>query len=114
VGSGKKWGKGEGGWICCKYCVHMYVNGEMRPVETIPGMEWGRINKGEWWNMWIQVWYIGYIVRIFANSIMYPSIIKNFKHIKGWNKYSLNIYIDLSPTFHVLLSLTHCYVYLLF
>jgi hypothetical protein len=29
----------------------MYVNGEMRPVETIPGMEWGRINKGEWWNM---------------------------------------------------------------
>jgi hypothetical protein len=22
----------------CKYCVHMYVNGKMRPVETIPGI----------------------------------------------------------------------------
>jgi hypothetical protein len=27
----------------CKYYVHMYVNGKMRPVETIPGM-------GEWVN----------------------------------------------------------------
>jgi hypothetical protein len=26
----------EGIW--CKYCVHMYVNGKMRPLETIPGM----------------------------------------------------------------------------
>jgi hypothetical protein len=32
----------------CKYCVHMYENGKMRPVETIPGM-WGERNKGEWW-----------------------------------------------------------------
>jgi hypothetical protein len=31
-----------------KYCVHMYVNGKMIPVETIPGMREGR-NKGEWW-----------------------------------------------------------------
>jgi hypothetical protein len=23
---------------CCKYCVHMYVNGKRRPVETIPGV----------------------------------------------------------------------------
>jgi hypothetical protein len=22
----------------CKYCVHMYINGKMKPVETIPGM----------------------------------------------------------------------------
>jgi hypothetical protein len=31
-----------GGWILCKYCVHMYVNGKMRPVQTIPGMWKGR------------------------------------------------------------------------
>jgi hypothetical protein len=25
-----------------KYCVHMYVNGKMKPVETTQGMEeWG-------------------------------------------------------------------------
>jgi hypothetical protein len=24
--------------IQCKYCVHMHVNGKMRPVETVPGM----------------------------------------------------------------------------
>jgi hypothetical protein len=31
----------------CKYRVHMYVNGKMRPVETLPGIRGG--NKGEWW-----------------------------------------------------------------
>jgi hypothetical protein len=30
-----------GGWIWCKYYVCMYENGKIRPVETIPGMEWG-------------------------------------------------------------------------
>jgi hypothetical protein len=25
-------------WIWWKYSVHIYVNGKMRPVETIPGM----------------------------------------------------------------------------
>jgi hypothetical protein len=29
----------------CKYCVHMYVNGEIIPVETIPGTGG---DKGEW------------------------------------------------------------------
>jgi hypothetical protein len=29
----------------CKYCVHTYENGKMRPVETIPGM--GAGVKGE-------------------------------------------------------------------
>jgi hypothetical protein len=28
--------------------VNVYVNGKMRPVETIPGMGGGEI-KGEWW-----------------------------------------------------------------
>jgi hypothetical protein len=28
----------------CRKCVHMYVNAEMIPVETIPG-----IREGEWW-----------------------------------------------------------------
>jgi hypothetical protein len=25
-------------WQNIKYCVHVYVNGKMGPVETIPGM----------------------------------------------------------------------------
>jgi hypothetical protein len=39
----------------------------MRHVETIPGM--GEDNKGEWWNGWVQLWYI---VRTFINVTMYP------------------------------------------
>jgi hypothetical protein len=31
--------------MCCKYCVYMYVNGEMIPVEIIPEMRGG--GKGE-------------------------------------------------------------------
>jgi hypothetical protein len=31
----------------CKYCVHMYLNGKIIPVETTPGMGGG--DKGEWW-----------------------------------------------------------------
>jgi hypothetical protein len=38
MGVRRIWGKGTGGRIWCKYCVYMYVNGKMRPVETIPGM----------------------------------------------------------------------------
>jgi hypothetical protein len=30
-----------------KYSVHIYVNGKMRPVETIPGMERGRIKEND-------------------------------------------------------------------
>jgi hypothetical protein len=37
-GWGRSWGRGEGGWIWYKYCIHMYVNGKMKSVETIPGM----------------------------------------------------------------------------
>jgi hypothetical protein len=37
VGRGRMQGKGIGVWIWCKYCVHMYINRKMRPVETIPG-----------------------------------------------------------------------------
>jgi hypothetical protein len=39
-------GKGVGGCIKCKYCVCMYVNGKMIPVETIPGMG-ERVDKEE-------------------------------------------------------------------
>jgi hypothetical protein len=39
----------------------MHVNGKMRPVEAIPGMEGG--GKGELWRGWIQLWYI---VKIFC------------------------------------------------
>jgi hypothetical protein len=38
VGAERRWGKRVGGCLWCQYCVHMYVNGKMRPVETIPGM----------------------------------------------------------------------------
>jgi hypothetical protein len=32
---GGMWGKGVGGWIGWIYCVHVYANGKMRPIETI-------------------------------------------------------------------------------
>jgi hypothetical protein len=38
-------GKGHRRVNIVKYCVHMYVNGKMRPVETIPGT--GEGDKGE-------------------------------------------------------------------
>jgi hypothetical protein len=45
VGGSRKWGKGAGGLIRCKYCVYMYVNRKMRPAETILGMVEKRINE---------------------------------------------------------------------
>jgi hypothetical protein len=33
------------GWVWWKCYVFMYVNGKMRPVETIPGIGWGGINS---------------------------------------------------------------------
>jgi hypothetical protein len=50
-GSGEK-SVGEGGWIYCKFCVHMYINGKMIIQGTIPGMGGGR-DKKEWWSGWI-------------------------------------------------------------
>jgi hypothetical protein len=38
AGGEGKVGKSIGGWMWCKYCAHMYVNGKLRPVETIPGI----------------------------------------------------------------------------
>jgi hypothetical protein len=38
VGGGRIWGEDVGGWTWCKYCVHMYANDKMRPVETILGI----------------------------------------------------------------------------
>jgi hypothetical protein len=35
---GEEVGYGKGGRIWCEHCVHMYVNGKMMPVETVPGM----------------------------------------------------------------------------
>jgi hypothetical protein len=45
-GRGEKDGKGYRMVNMVKYCVHMYINGKMRLLETIPGM---RGIKGEWW-----------------------------------------------------------------
>jgi hypothetical protein len=33
---------GVGGWTWCEYCVHICVNGQMRPVETLSGLGEGR------------------------------------------------------------------------
>jgi hypothetical protein len=54
---GKRWGKGVGGCIWCKYCVHIYVNGKMKPVQTIPGIVGGGIKENDRLNNTI-LWYI--------------------------------------------------------
>jgi hypothetical protein len=61
-----------------EYYALMYENGEMRPVETVPGM--GE-DEGEWWRGWI---WLRYNVSSFVNVTMYPqhnnnSIIKKFR-----------------------------------
>jgi hypothetical protein len=33
---GEEVGRGVGGQTRCKYCEHMYVNGNIRLIETIP------------------------------------------------------------------------------
>jgi hypothetical protein len=38
TGKGRWWGKGIGGGIWCENCVYTYVNVNMIPVKTIPGM----------------------------------------------------------------------------
>jgi hypothetical protein len=50
VGGRRMWGKGVGGWTWCKYCVYMYVNGKVSPIEMIAGMGG---DKREWWKGWI-------------------------------------------------------------
>jgi hypothetical protein len=39
---GRMWRKGVFVFCICTKCVHMYVNGTMIPVETIPGMGRGK------------------------------------------------------------------------
>jgi hypothetical protein len=42
VGGGMRWEKVIGRRIWCKYCIHLqyvYVNGKMKPFETIPGRQ---------------------------------------------------------------------------
>jgi hypothetical protein len=66
-----RWRNRVGGWIWYKHCIHMHVNGKMRPAETIPGMGTEEV-KGEWWRRWIQVRYIWYIVRTVVKATTYP------------------------------------------
>jgi hypothetical protein len=47
VRGGRMWAKGVGEWIWCKYCVHLYANGKIRPVETITGIRGGRIKEND-------------------------------------------------------------------
>jgi hypothetical protein len=37
--------EGVGGRISCRYCVYIYVNRKIIPVETIPGMQGGELRK---------------------------------------------------------------------
>jgi hypothetical protein len=46
-------------------CTHEW-NGEVRPVESVPGL--GEGSKGEWWRWWIQP---PYIVRTLVNVTVY-------------------------------------------
>jgi hypothetical protein len=39
------WEEGVGRCIWCKYCVHVYVNVKMIPVETVPGMGEGQVKE---------------------------------------------------------------------
>jgi hypothetical protein len=56
----------------------MYVSAKMISVETVLGIKggwWKRAVEGgerEQWRVWIQVWYIWYIVRTCVNAAMYP------------------------------------------
>jgi hypothetical protein len=45
-GRGRRRENGEGGIIGCKYCLHMFANGKMIPVETIPGIGGMKDNGG--------------------------------------------------------------------
>jgi hypothetical protein len=60
----------------------MNENRKMRHVEIIPEIEGGG-DKGEWWRVWIQLWYI---IRTFVNVTVYlqynNNIIKNRKKKK--------------------------------
>jgi hypothetical protein len=48
VGRERMWGKDVGGWIWHKYCIYIYVNGKMRPVESIPGMGVDGTKGNDW------------------------------------------------------------------
>jgi hypothetical protein len=47
VGGGESGERLQEGKLCCKYCIHMYINGKMIPVETVPGMGAGRIKEND-------------------------------------------------------------------
>jgi hypothetical protein len=35
VDRGKRWRKGVGGCVYCKYCIYMYINEKVIPFETM-------------------------------------------------------------------------------
>jgi hypothetical protein len=49
VGRDRMWEDDAGGWIWCKYCVHMCINGKMKPIETIPGIGSWKIKENDGW-----------------------------------------------------------------
>jgi hypothetical protein len=78
VGGERRWRKGMGGWMWCKYCAHMYANGKMVPVETVPWMVCGG-DKGEWWGVNSIYQYIWYKNICKCHNVSPPSTIKNMK-----------------------------------
>jgi hypothetical protein len=69
VAGRRRWGKGVGGWILCKYCVHMYIN-EKNVSNWNYSMNEGGGDREEQLRGWSQVWYIWYLVGTFVNATM--------------------------------------------
>jgi hypothetical protein len=42
----------------CKYCVHLYVNGKMKPIETLPIMGGKDIKENDGRGEFNYIWYI--------------------------------------------------------
>jgi hypothetical protein len=61
-------GKGVGGLIRCKWCVHIHVNAKIKPVETVPGIRGGRMEE----NSGGGKFKYNIFDRTFVNTTMYP------------------------------------------
>jgi hypothetical protein len=57
----------------------MFVNGKMRPAETIPGMRGGRIRENDEGGKFKYIIFYIFIVQTFVNIVMYPHHNDNFK-----------------------------------
>jgi hypothetical protein len=80
-------GKGVGGWIWCKQCIHMYINAKLIPVETVPGNQGtgNGENSGVGWNS-NMIYLIHYRnLCKWYNAPTPSTTIKTKKKVKGAN-----------------------------